>query len=139
MVQRTGREGSEGCGATLGLDVVDAESSRNMLPEDAGAYRKFKPPGEPKYAFVSSLDGIAATRRDVRSLLDPADVDKAAAVERTMAKTAALLDLPSHAILDRGRLIGFWEYDPDAGRIVWAVFAGERDPALRKAADRTET
>ena len=36
---------------------------------------------------------------------------------------ATLLDLPYHGIFDRGRLIGFWEYDTAAEKIVSATFA----------------
>jgi hypothetical protein len=50
---------------------------------------------------------------------------------------SGLNDLPSHAILDRGRIVGLWEYDPEAGGIVWASF-GIDDAALREAVARTE-
>ena len=35
-----------------------------------------------------------------------------------------LLDkkVPANAILDRGRLVGLWEYDPESESIVWASF-----------------
>ena len=34
----------------------------------------------------------------------------------------ALADLPCHAIFDRGRLIGLWEYDQASESIVWLSF-----------------
>jgi hypothetical protein len=40
--------------------------------------------------------------------------------------------LPSHAILDRGRLIGRWEFDTATGTIAWALFDGKVDKALEK-------
>ncbi|MBV8202620.1 MAG: hypothetical protein JOZ15_18550, partial [Acidobacteria bacterium] len=43
----------------------------------------------------------------------------------------------NHAILDRGRLIGLWEYDPGAGKIVWNAFA-RPDAALREQVHATE-
>lgn len=48
-----------------------------------------------------------------------------------------LTDLPNHAILDRGRLIGLWEYDAESGSIVWGTF-GIRDKALESAVGQTE-
>ena len=51
---------------------------------------------------------------------------------------SSLVDLSAHAILDRGRLIGFWEFDFDAQEIVWATFAGKKDKALRLVIDETE-
>ena len=39
--------------------------------------------------------------------------------------------MPNHAILDRGRVIGLWEYDSEAGEIVWIPFVPP-DPELRR-------
>ena len=46
------------------------------------------------------------------------------------------MDLPSHAILDRGRLVGLWEYDPEAGSIAWTAWI--KDRAVDEAVARTE-
>ena len=51
---------------------------------------------------------------------------------------SSLVDLSGHAILDRGRLIGYWEFDADAQQIVWATFAGKKDKTLRLAVEETE-
>ena len=51
--------------------------------------------------------------------------------------TGAISDLPSHAILDRGRVIGLWEYDVDSGSIAWTAF-GVKDKALEAAVKETE-
>ena len=37
------------------------------------AFRAFEPPSEPRCVLVSSLDSICATRREVESLVAPAD------------------------------------------------------------------
>ena len=60
-------------------------------------------------------------------------------VDTTTKPLGALVDLPSHAILDRGRLIGLWEFDVDAGAIVWATFDGKRDKTLASAVEEMET
>jgi hypothetical protein len=46
--------------------------------------------------------------------------------------------LPGHAIVDRGRLMGRWEFDTDTGTIAWASFV-PRDKALEKAVREMET
>ena len=63
-------------------------------------------------------------------MLDPKDHDRSVMVDTTMKPLGSQVDLPSHAILDRGRVIGLWEFDVDSGSIVWATFDGKRDRAL---------
>ena len=48
-----------------------------------------------------------------------------------------LADLPSHAILDRGRLVGLWEYDTATQSIAWTAFV-KKDHALEQAVAHTE-
>jgi hypothetical protein len=54
-----------------------------------------------------------------------------------LVKLSALGDLHSHTIFDRGRLVGFWEFDPGADSIVWASFI-PKNKDLEKAVARTE-
>ncbi|MCU1326058.1 MAG: hypothetical protein JWN34_1428 [Bryobacterales bacterium] len=89
-----------------------------MLPEDRAAFDAFQPPTEPHYVLVSSLDNLAHLRRDVRSLMADADFTTTFQTSRD-----SLQGMPHHAILDRGSLVGFWQFDPAAGRIVWMSFA----------------
>ena len=49
-----------------------------------------------------------------------------------------LVDLPSHAILDRGQVIGLWEFDTDAHEIVWTTFVRKKDKALDAAIEETQ-
>ena len=49
-----------------------------------------------------------------------------------------LLDLPDHAILDRGRVIGLWEYDVESASIIWATF-GVKDKALNAVVEEAQT
>lgn len=48
----------------------------------------------------------------------------------------ALQDLGHHAVVDRGRLIGLWLYDPDAADIVYTTF-GPPEDAVRAEVART--
>jgi hypothetical protein len=113
----------------LGLVEAEKGSGRWLLPGDAGAFAQFTAPEEPRYSLLSCLDGLFLLRRDVAGLTDNADLPRMA---------GHLKDLESNAIVDRGRVIGLWEYDPDAGEIVWVSWV-KPDKALRDAVARTET
>jgi Winged helix DNA-binding domain len=95
------------------LHLVDIGAGGLLLPEDHEAFVKFQAPKRPQYALVSSLDGIGSLGSGLES-----DEDS---------------DLRGHAILDRGRLIGRWEFDTATGAIAWALFGGTADTALQKA------
>jgi len=114
------------------LKLVDLGEGRLMLPELRDAWESFQPPKEPQIATVSSIDGIVLLRRDL--LADEADLKKIATVE---GAGSGLKDLPSHAIVDRGRLIGLWEYDPDSSSVAWTTF-DKPTPAIRDCIARTE-
>lgn len=87
--------------------------------------------------MTSGLDAHLLLRRDLASLLDPADAGREVLADSGPCTLGSLADLPDHAILDRGRLVGLWEYDPEAGEIVWTSFVG-RPKALAEAVRRTE-
>lgn len=122
----------------LELEAAETGSDRLLLPDDVAAFRQFRAPAKPQYALVSSLDSISATRRDIRTLADEADLARIVVADAKALPLGGRSDLPSHAILDRGRLIGLWEYDPDAQQIVWATFGIAADTALRDVVRRTE-
>lgn len=122
----------------LGLVPAEPGSDRLLLPEDAAAFEAFEAPGTPRYSLVSSLDPITANRREMQSLIDEKDRARPVLVDATTRPVGALADLPSHAILDRGRIIGLWEYDVDTGSIAWATFSGKKDKALVAAVEETQ-
>ncbi|MBV9611715.1 MAG: winged helix DNA-binding domain-containing protein [Acidobacteriaceae bacterium] len=121
----------------LQLEPLPDLKDRLLLPEQRDAWESFRIPKEPQYALVSSLDAIAERRRNVTDLVDSADLARKVPLEKGTAALGSLSDLPSHAILDRGRLIGLWEYDITAQSIVWILFI-KPDAALRNAVKRTE-
>jgi hypothetical protein len=121
----------------LGLVVAESGSDRLFLPPDAELYRAFKLPAKPRYALVSSLDAIQAHRRSLAGMVDPKDAQRKVWAEKGLKPVGAFADFPAHAILDRGRLIGLWEYDPETESIAYATF-GVKDKALDAAIKRTE-
>ena len=112
------------------LQLVPLADDRLMLPEDREAFEKFRIPGHPQYSLVGSIDAINQLRRDLPSLVEPADAARVGAGK-------GLVDLPHHAIMDRGRLVGLWEFDPATSAIVWTTFIPPV-AALREAVLRTE-
>ena len=127
--------------AVAGLDLVDLGDGRLALPEHAEELGAFDPAVRPRYALLAGIDALMLLRRDVRGLLDAADVGRPVPGHRSGACLGDLADLPDHAIVDRGRLIGLWEYDVEAERVAWWVFDDEAaaDPELLAAVERTET
>jgi hypothetical protein len=132
-----GVKASQAATASLGLVSAEPGHERLLLPEDVEAFRKFKAPGKPQYSLVSSLDSISAMRRDLKGLVDEQDLTRKVVADKTAINIGGLSDLPSHAILDRGRLVGLWEFDIDTQSIVCATF-GVRDKALDAVIRETE-
>jgi DNA glycosylase AlkZ-like len=121
----------------LELEPLEAGSDRMMLPGDRAKLDTFKSPKDPQYTLVSGLDSIALLRRDHKSLLDPKDLGREVFVEKDSKPLGEIADLPSHAILDRGRVVGLWEYDKAGDSIAWVAF-GKKDKAMQEAVARTE-
>jgi hypothetical protein len=103
--------------------ITEADGSdRLLLPQDLEALHSFKVPKDPVYRLTSGLDSLVLLRRDHRSLAEAADLDTLPALTKGGTAGGALADLPCHAIFDRGRLIGLWEYDQPSESIVWLSF-----------------
>jgi hypothetical protein len=119
--------------ATAPLKLVAWGDGYLMTPDQAEAFEKFQAPKKPQYSLVSSIDGIGQLRRNLVSLLAPADRER-----NFMKGKSALLDFPDHGILDRGRLVGLWAFDTADGTIVWNSFI-KPDTAMKDAVRTTET
>lgn len=103
--------------ATDPLKLIPLQGDLVMLPEDRAAYEDFKAPKKPHYVLTGILDNINHLRRNLTG--------------------GGLSDLSSHAIFDRGQLIGLWDFDPETGVIVWNASV-KKDRALEEAVARTE-
>ena len=71
------------------------------------------------------------------ALLTAAAAKRKVWVERGARELGSLSDLNSNAIVDRGAIIGLWEYDPEQGAIAWFTFE-PADRKLRETVVRTE-
>jgi hypothetical protein len=123
--------------APLGLVPLEDGSERLMFPRDLDALHSFRPPEQPIYRLTSGIDSLVLLRRDHRSLAEVADLDSLPPLTKDGAAGGALADLPCHAIFDRGRLVGLWEYDQSSESIVWLSFI-QRNSDLDKAVKITE-
>jgi Winged helix DNA-binding domain len=103
---------------------------RLFLPGDRSEFEAFKPPKEPRYSLLGSIDSLFVLRSEFATTLEPKDAKKE-------ILAGSLLNPPSHAIVDRGRIVGLWEYDQATESIAWMAFV-KKDAALKEAVTRTE-
>lgn len=119
------------------LELSDLGGGLLATPTVAKEFAAFTPPSKPQYALLAGIDALILLRRDHHALLDPADA------ARTVPGDAKTLgeqpDLPDHPIVDRGRVIGLWQYDSDADQLATWVFDGKTDKALKDAIARTQS
>ncbi|MCX2748391.1 winged helix DNA-binding domain-containing protein [Arthrobacter sp. MI7-26] len=87
-----------------------------MLPDDVERLFAFKAPQEEQIQLLAGTDSLVLLRRNSADML--ADEDRGKKVlDTTLALQA---DLSDHPILDRGRIIGLWQYNPGkAGIAAW--------------------
>lgn len=124
--------------APLGLVPIAADSPLLLLPADLAAFADFVAPSEPEIRLLAGIDGLFLLRRDMTGLIEAGDAARKFVGDRGAVELGGLQDLTSHAIVDRGRVIGLWEYDTGAQAIAWTSFVAPTD-ALRAEVLRTET
>ncbi len=89
-----------------------------MLPADVERLADFEEPEDEQIQLLAGTDSLVLHRRNSADMF--ADQDKGKKVlDTTLALQA---DLPDHPILDRGRIIGLWQYDPGKERIAAWTF-----------------
>ena len=120
----------------LGLGPIDENSGRLATREGLTELREFTPPKTPVYRLIPPLDSLALLRRDHASLLDAVDALRPMPFLKGGRALGGLADLPTPAIVDRGRIVGLWEYDPERQEIAWASFIA-KNKELEAAVERT--
>ena len=119
------------------LKLEPAGDAGWLLPQDRERFESFQTPRQAQYVLASSPDGLSLLRRDLKGLLDDADVDRKVYGDRGLVALGGVADLPSHPIFDRGRLVGLWEYDTATESIAWFPFV-RKNKELEKAVARME-
>jgi hypothetical protein len=122
----------------LKLEPFAAGDNRMMLPDHRAKFEAFKVPKQAHYTLTSSIDGVSLLRRDLAGMCEAADLNRKWFVEKEYKTGSGLMDLPSHGIFDRGRLVGLWEYDTATESIAWMSFIA-KNKDLDKAVKSTET
>ncbi|GLW54579.1 DNA glycosylase AlkZ-like family protein [Kitasatospora phosalacinea] len=146
--------------APLGLVRLPG-SELLMPPELVDEFAGFTVPDEPAYALLAATDGLHLLHRDLPRLVDPRDADRPVPAARPApaarsgrdgrggrggrggqdGRGGRLLgeetDPRTHLVVDRGRVIGFWEYDPELRELVHELFV-PMTPGLRAAIDAAE-
>jgi hypothetical protein len=123
-----------------GLSKKAAKEAVASLPAEPVPTRS--PPAAPCVRLVGSLDNLFHLRRSVGPSVAKEDEDATVAgggfgpsAGTGAARVSTVLDLPHHAIVDRGRLIGVWDFDADAGTVVHRVW--HRVPGVDEAIAET--
>lgn len=122
--------------APLGLVPIEVGSEWLIHPDDLDAFHAFQPSEEPSVAVLTALDSLFLLRRDVRSFVDPVDQERTVHGDRGITAIGQLQDLANNAIVDRGRLIGLWEYEVSSQTVVSHLFVpktSEIEAALAEA------
>lgn len=89
-----------------------------MLPDDVEHLSAFKAPHEEQIQLLAGTDSLVLLRRNSADML--AEGDRGRKILDTTLVLQA--DLSDHPILDRGRIIGLWQYDPGKERIAAWTF-----------------
>lgn len=124
--------------AIADLDLVPLEEGLLIKHDDLDAFHAFKTPKTPHYALTGDLDSMVLLQRNMAALVDDKELRRKAMGEKGPRELAAFSDMPHHTIYDRGRVVGFWEFDVFESKIVWQSF--ERTAAaLKKAVAEMES
>ena len=102
-----------------------------MLPDDVERLAAFDAPAEEQIQLLAGTDSLVLLRRNSADLIAEQDQDK----ELLGSALALQADLPDHPILDRGRIIGLWQYDPGKARIAYWLFDGPTPAATQRIAE----
>lgn len=121
------------------LKLVPIEPGSDlMLPlNDKESFDLWDAPSDPVYRFISNLDNLVHLRRNVVSLIDPSNHDRPSPGDKKLGSVSGLSDLDTQAIIDRGEIIGLWEFDPEKGEIAYQLWRKE-DDSFREELELTQ-
>jgi hypothetical protein len=132
-----GVKAAKGAVTPLKLREIGGCNGFFLHESDVDAWERFAPPKRAHYVLAGSLDNLALLRRDLSALIDETDQKLAVPTEKGAKAVGGLTDLPSHAITDRGRVTGLWEFDTASNSIAWMSFV-KPDKAMKDAVAKTE-
>ena len=102
-----------------------------MLPADIEAAADFSAPQEEQIQLLAGSDSLFLLRRNAAEHFADADSGR-----QLLSSTLSLqADLPDHPIVDRGRIIGLWQYDPGRERIAHWLFHAPTEAVQQRIRD----
>ncbi|MBS1706346.1 MAG: winged helix DNA-binding domain-containing protein [Armatimonadetes bacterium] len=106
----------------LELEPVEPDSPFLIPSSVRNIWDEVRIPKKPQYCLLGSIDSLVLLRRDIPNLI--AEIHRRCLVqgEKDFYEVAGLSDLTSHMIVDRGQIVGLWEFDPENQEIVWMSF-----------------
>jgi hypothetical protein len=122
------------------FSAIGAESvlgDRYALPEDVEAMEATVVPAEQQVHFVGNLDGLFLHRREIAAHIHVEDHKRSVLSDKGLQPGGSLSDLSNQAIVDRGRIIGVWDYDAQREELAWRTFKSASS-VVKAAATRTE-
>ncbi|WP_404869044.1 DNA glycosylase AlkZ-like family protein [Kitasatospora griseola] len=121
------------------LELTRLPGGELLMPTELlDEWAAFTVPEQPAYALVAGIDGLHLLHRDLARLVDERDAGRLAPASRTGRSFGSESDPSTHLVVDRGRIVGFWEYDPEQRELVHQLFV-PMDAALRAGIDAVET
>lgn len=124
--------------ATEGLGLVEAGADELLAtPATIEEFRDFRAPDVPDCRLVTSMDSLFLLRREVVSFFGEEGLGQYEALSGKGMASGGLADLEYNAILDRGTIVGLWEFDPGEGKIVYSAWGGEATP-ISETVEETE-
>jgi hypothetical protein len=108
--------------AFAAISAVPVDDERFILPEDAEALAAVRVPTEQQVHFIGNMDGLLLPRRELSMLLHSDDHKRSILSEKGLQAGGTLSDLSNQAIVDRGRIIGVWDYDAQREELAWRTF-----------------
>ncbi len=122
------------------IGLVNFEGSLELLalPDAAQSFAQHVIPSKPIYKMVGSIDSYLLHRRGSQFWLADEDKTITTPTEKGLVHMGSLMELSSHAILDRGRLVGIWDYDPASSDIAFYAWVPMNN-ALNSAIEETES
>lgn len=104
--------------ALVASGAVESPDGLWMLPADISEAADFQVPREEQIQLLAGSDSLFLLRRNAVDHIAEEDQGR-----QILSATLALqADLPDHPIVDRGRIIGLWQYDPGRERIAHWLF-----------------
>ena len=127
-----GVKAARGVAAELKLATLEEGSDRYLFQDDKDALLAMTLPREPRISFVSRASTTSSTCAEKFSLTSIVTTSSAESPARRRRSTSGRSsDLPYHPIIDRGRVIGLWDWDGVSGKLAWRTFA--KTPSVDKA------